>query len=274
MGRGGERIGRVLLSGFAWLVVAFLALPLLIIVSTSFTTTAYLRFPPVGFSLDWYVKFLGDTSYLDSLGLSAFLAVSATATAVVLGVPVALVLTRAKVPGARVLAALFLSPLVLPPIVVGAALLQFASTAGFVRTFFALYVGHVVLVIPYIVRTTLAALAGFNRSLEEAAQDLGASAPATFFLITLPLIKPGLIAGSLFAVIISWINVELSMFNTTASLLPIPVKLFNYIQYNVDPMIAAVSATTIYVAILVVVALDVLIGIDKVATDNPRELDR
>ena len=64
------------------------------------------------------------------------------------------------------------------------------------------------------------------------------------------------------------------MFNTTASLLPIPVKLFNYIQYNVDPMIAAVSATTIYVAILVVVALDVLIGIDKVATDNPRELDR
>jgi putative spermidine/putrescine transport system permease protein len=265
-----ERAGSVLLSGFSWLVVLFLALPLTIIVSTSFTTTAYLQFPPAGFTLQWYAKFLGDGSYVESLRLSAVLAVSSTVTAIALGVPVALVLTRTRVPGGKAIAALFLSPLILPPIVVGAALLQYASAIGIARTFFALYVGHVVLVMPYIVRTTLASLSGFNRSLEEAAQDLGASAPATFFLITLPLIKPGLIAGSLFAVIISWINVELSMFNTTASLLPIPVKLFNYIQYNVDPMIAAVSAATIYVAIVVVVVLDLTVGIDKVAT-NPRE---
>ena len=176
---------------------------------------------------------------------------------------------RARTWRRRAIAALFLSPLILPPIVIGAALLQYASALGFARTFFALYVGHVVLVIPYIVRTTLASLSGFNRALEEAAQDLGASAPATFFLVTLPLIKPGLIAGALFAVIISWINVELSMFNTTSSLLPIPVKLFNYIQYNIDPMIAALSATTVYVAIVVVVALDLVIGIDK-ATTQPR----
>jgi putative spermidine/putrescine transport system permease protein len=269
MTRIGETTGRLLLAGFAWIAVVFLVLPLAIIVSTSFTTTAYLQFPPEGFTFDWYAKFLSDTSYLHSLGLSAILALSATAAALVLGVPVALVLTRTEVPAAQAIAALFLSPLILPTIVIGAALLQFATTTGIARTFFALFVGHVVLVIPYVVRTTLASLAGFNRSLEEAAQDLGASSVETFFLITLPLIKPGLIAGSLFAVIISWINVELSIFNTTADLMPIPVKLFNYIQYNVDPMIAAVSATTIYVAIVVVIALDLLIGIDKVAT-NPR----
>ena len=124
------------------------------------------------------------------------------------------------------------------------------------------------LVIPYIVRTALAALSGSDQSFEEAAQDLGASRVGAFFLVTLPIIKPGLIAGALFAVIISWINVELSIFNSTASLLPIPVKLFNYIQYSVDPMIAAVSATTIYVAIVVVVALDFIVGIDKVATPS------
>jgi putative spermidine/putrescine transport system permease protein len=269
MTRLAETFGRLLLAGFAWVAVVFLVLPLAIIVSTSFTTTAYLRFPPEGFTFDWYAKFLSDTSYLHSLGLSAALARSATAAALVLGVPVALVLTRTKVPAAQAVAALFLSPLILPTIVIGAALLQFATATGIARTFFALFVGHVVLVVPYIVRTTLASLAGFNRSLEEAAEDLGASPIQTFFLVTLPLIKPGLIAGSLFAVIISWINVELSIFNTTADLMPIPVKLFNYIQYNVDPMIAAVSATTIYVAIVVVVALDLLIGIDKVAT-NPR----
>ncbi len=87
-------------------------------------------------------------------------------------------------------------------------------------------------------------------------------------MITLPLTKPGIIAGCLFAFIISWINVEISIFNTTASLMPIPVKLFNYIQYNVDPMIAAVSAATIYVAFAVVVLLDRVIGIERAATNR------
>jgi len=267
MGRG-ERIGRAFLTMFSVIAVIYFLLPLVIIIGTSFTTTAFLRFPPEGFTLSWYTKFLNDPSYLQSMGLSALLAGSATATAAVLGVPVALVLLRGEVPAARAIGALFLSPLILPPIVVGAALLQFATAVGIARTFWALFFGHVVLIIPYIVRTTLAALARFNLSLEEAAQDLGASAPETFFLVTLPLIKPGIIAGALFAFIISWINVEISIFNTTASLMPIPVKLFNYIQYNVDPMIAAVSATTIYIAVIVVILIDRVIGIERAATNR------
>jgi putative spermidine/putrescine transport system permease protein len=267
MGQG-ERIGRMVLTGFVVIAVAYFLLPLAVIVGTSFTTTAFLRFPPEGFTLVWYGKFLGDSSYLQSIGLSAGLAASATVSAVILGVPVALVLARGEVPAARVIAALFLSPLILPPIVIGAALLQFATVTCIARTFAALYVGHVVLIIPYVVRTTIASLARFDRGLEEAAQDLGASGRETFFLVTLPLIKPGIVAGSLFAFIISWINVEISIFNTTASLMPIPVKLFNYIQYNVDPMIAAVSATTIYVAVVVVVLLDRVVGIERAATNR------
>jgi putative spermidine/putrescine transport system permease protein len=253
---------------FSFIAVIYFLLPLVIIVGTSFTTTAFLRFPPEGFTLAWYAKFLNDQSYLQSMGLSALLAASATATAAVLGVPVALVLSRGEVPAAQATGALFLSPLILPPIVIGAALLQFATVVGIARTFWALFFGHVVLIIPYIVRTALAALARFNLSLEEAAQDLGASAPETFFLVTLPLIKPGIIAGALFAFIISWINVEISIFNTTASLMPIPVKLFNYIQYNVDPMIAAVSATTIYIAVIMVILIDRVIGIERAATNR------
>jgi len=183
-------------------------------------------------------------------------------------VPAALVLAHAHFRGQRALGALFLSPLILPPIVIGAAVLQYASALGFARTYGALLIGHAVIVIPYIVRTTLASLSGFDASLEDAARDLGASGPAAFFRVTLPVIKPGIIAGALFAVIISWINVELSIFNTTADLMTIPVKLFNYIQYSVDPMIAAVSAATIYVAVIVVVALDLMVGIDKITTSS------
>lgn len=261
----GGRFGRLALAGFAWLALLYLAIPLVIIVGVSFTTTAYLRFPPEGFTLHWYAQFLGDPSYVWSIWFSALLAFAATAIALVLGVPAALVLARVRFPGANVVSAALLSPLILPAIVIGAAILQYASALGFARTFAALLVGHVVIVIPYVVRTTLASLSHLELTVEEAAQDLGATSVETFFLVTLPAIKPGVIAGALFAVIISWINVELSIFNTTANLLPIPVKLFNYIQYNVDPMIAAVSASTIYVAVAVVIALDLMVGIDKLA---------
>ena len=163
---------------------------------------------------------------------------------------------------------IFLAPLILPTIVIGAALLQYASMMGFARSYTALLVGHVVIVVPYILRTALASLARFDQTLEEASLDLGASAFSTFFLVTLPIIKPGLVAGALFALIISWINVELSIFNATASLMPIPVKLFNYVQYAIDPMVAAISAATIYVAIVAVVLLDIFVGIDRVATPS------
>jgi putative spermidine/putrescine transport system permease protein len=262
------RLGRLALSAFGWLAMLYMAIPLAVIVGASFTTTAYLSFPPAGFTLKWYGQFLKDPSYLDAIWTSAWLAFAAAGLATLLGVPAALVLARVRFPGRQALSALLFSPLILPTIVLGAAILQYASALGIARTSGAMLAGHTVLVMPYVVRTTLASLVGFDASFEEAARDLGDSALGAFFRVTLPLIKPGVIAGALFAVIISWINVELSMFNTTADLMTIPVKLFNYIQYSVDPMIAAVSAGTIYVAILVVVALDLAVGIDKATSMN------
>jgi len=256
-------LGRFILYAFCLLAVIFLVLPLIVIIGVSLTATEYLAFPPKGLTLRWYMAFLQDRSYLSSIGLSALLAVGATASALVLGLPVALVLSRTRSRINSVIAGLFLSPLVLPTIVVGAALLQFAAQMGFARTWVALYVGHTILVIPYVVRTGLASLSGLQLVLEEAAQDLGATRIETFFLVTLPIIKPGVIAGALFGLIISWVNVELSIFNSTAALMPLPVKLFNYVQYSIDPMIAAVSASTIYVAVLIVFLIDRLVGIDR-----------
>jgi putative spermidine/putrescine transport system permease protein len=261
-------LGHVLLRGFSWLVLLYLLIPLAVIVGSSFTQTPYLRFPPEGLTLHWYAQFLRDPSYLRAIWTSASLALSAALVAVLLGVPAALALARSQLPGKQMLGALFFSPLILPAIVIGAAILQYASALGFARSFSAMLVGHAVIVIPYVVRTTLASLVGFDASLEEAARDLGDSALGAFFRVTLPIAKPGIIAGTLFAVIISWINVEVSMFNTTADLMTIPVKLFNYIQYSVDPMIAAVSAGTIYVAVIVVAVLDLVVGIDRAASMN------
>lgn len=260
-----DAAGPLLISAIAWAVLAYLVLPLVVVIAISFTTTEYLAFPPVGFTLRWYQRFLADPSYVDAILLSARLAFGATLIGFLLGVPAALVLKRGQLAGTRMLANFFLSPLILPAIIIGVGVLQISGTLGFARSFEAMLVGHVVIILPYIVRTTLASLEGFDISLEEAVQDLGASGPATFFFVTLPLIKPGIIAGCLFGLIMSWIDVEVSIFNTVIAQSPIPVKVFNYVQYSVDPMIAAVSAGTIYIAFVLVLLLDRLVGLDKVA---------
>src|SRR3954454_10955602 len=190
----GERAGRLFIAGVSWVVLCYLAVPLVVVVATSFTTTSYLSFPPVGATMRWYASVLGNPSFVEAFILSGQLAAIASVVALMLGVPAALVLTRADFHGRGVLSAIFLSPLVLPTIVLGAAILQYASALGFARSFWALLVGHVVLVTPYVVRTTLASLAGSEGALEEASQDLGANRVETFFLITLPQIKSGVVA--------------------------------------------------------------------------------
>jgi putative spermidine/putrescine transport system permease protein len=263
-----DRFGRLLIAGVSWIAMLYLALPLFVVIAISFTTTEYLKFPPEGLTMRWYWKVVSDPTFVEAFVVSGQLAAAATATALLLGVPAALILARKQFPGSRALSALFLSPLVLPTIVLGVAILQYASALGFARSFWALFVGHVVLVTPYVIRTSLASLSGMDPAHEEAAQDLGATPLQTFFLITLPQIKPGVIAGALFAFINSWINVEVSIFNSTAQLVTIPVKLFNYIQFNIDPTLAAVSAVTIYIAIVVVVAIDLAVGLEKAAVNT------
>lgn len=249
-------------------LLAFLALPLVIVVAASFTATGYLQFPPDGLSLRWYSQFLNDGGYVSSMMLSAGLALAAAVISAFIGVPAAIGLKRSPGRVSTALQALFLSPLAMPGIVIGAAMFQFAGDLGIARTFWALVIGHAVICSPYVVRTTIAALDDNTARLEDAARDLGANAVETFTLVTLPLIKSGVMAGLFFAFIISWINVEVSMFSTTSALMPIPVRMFNYVQYNVDPFIAAVSALTIYVALAAVIAIDCVVGLEKVAVSR------
>ncbi len=258
-----KSISRLLFRGVALAILLFLMLPLVVIISVSFTETDYLAFPPKGLTLKWYRVFLQDPTYIQSIQLSFLLAFLASLVSAVAGTAAALALVRHRFLGRSLLSSLFLSPLVLPQVVIGAALLQFLGVLGLARSFLGLVLGHAVITLPYIIRTVIATLEGYDMSLEEAAQDLGAKRLNTFFLITPPLIKAGVIAGILFAFIISWINVEVSMFLTTSVMMPVPIKIFNYIQYDVDPMIAAVSAATIYLAFVMIMIIDLTVGMEK-----------
>ncbi len=253
---------RLTIRVISWLCLAFLLLPLVVIIGSSLTSTSYLTFPPQNPTFKWYLAVLSDTTYVDSFITSTILAACSTAASIAIAIPSALAVARYSFPGRNFLTALFMSPLVLPYLVLGSALLQFTGYLGFSQTFMALLVGHIVIVTPFIIKSVAGLLSREHILLEQASADLGAPPWLTFRKITLPLIKPGVITGSMFGFITSWINVELSMFNTTATLNTIPVQLFNYVQYSVDPTIAAVSAITIFISIIVITVLDLTIGLD------------
>lgn len=258
-------IARLILTGVAWLTLGYLVLPLVVILASSLTASEFLAFPPKGLTLAWYARVLADSSYVDAFGTSTILATLATAIAIGLGLPAVLAIGRYTFPGKAFVAAILMSPLLLPHIVLGAALLQFCAAIGIVRTFPALLSGHVVLVTPFVIRAVLPLLTPEQRTLEEASMDLGANSFATFRFVTFPLVRGGVVSGGLFAFISSWINVELSMFNTTAAMTTIPVKLLNHVQYQVDPLIAAVSGLTILAAVAAIIVVALTIGIDLLA---------
>lgn len=246
----------------SYAALAYLVLPLAVIVGSSLTASSFLAFPPQGVTLAWYGTMLRDPSYVSAFATSTLLAAAATVAAIVLAIPAAIAIARYKFPGRRLLSETLASPLILPHVVLGAALLQYGTAIGLTRSFNALLVGHIVIIMPFILRAVLPQLSEEQRSLEEASADLGAGPVTTFFLVTLPQIRSGIVSGAIFAFISSWINVELSIFNTTAELTTIPVKLFNYVQYTIDPTIAAVSSITILVAAIVIIILDLTLGLD------------
>lgn len=235
----------------ALLVILFLQLPVIIVVLAAFSSTSYLTIPPQGLTLKWFAKVLSDPVYLDAIRISLTLAVGSTAISLVLGVAAAYALFKRMLPGTEALTSFLMAPLILPSVVIGVALLQYYSLIGWRGSFAALLLAHVIITVPYIVRSALASFAGVDTSVEEAARVLGASGFTAFRLVTLPLIKPGLVAGALFAFVTSMENVPVTIFVASAKQTTLPILIFSSVEMGVDPSIAAVSTLLIVATVVV-----------------------
>ena len=239
------RVRTWLLRLWVALVLSFLTLPAVVIALASFSRTSYLTVPPRGLTLRWFAAVLGDAEYVQAIGFSVALALVATIGSVGAGVAASFALIRRRVAGGAAVAALLNAPLVFPGVVVGVALLQFYAMVHANGTFVGLALAHMVITVPYVVRAVTASLQGIDPELEDAARVLGASGPIAFFAVTLPLIRPGVVAGALFSFIVSFDNVPVSIFLLGAGQLTLPVKIFSAIEYGVDPSIAAISTMLI-----------------------------
>jgi len=260
-----RRLGWTLLWGYGFLVVAFLLTPLIVLISMSFSSTGQLTFPPIGFSLKWYPLATQVQGLVGSFGLSLVLALLTAVLSSGLGTVASLALARHRFPGKSLVMAFFLSPLIFPSIVIGVALLQFYRLTRFDDVFTTLLLAHIIVTIPYTVRTVTASLEVFDYSLLDAARVLGADTLKTFAEVMLPIIKPGVFSGGVFAFLISFDNYTVSMFLTDAKNITLPIRIFDYAEFAIDPTIAAISTVMILTSVLMFVVSGKLIGVKELA---------
>ena len=252
-----------LLQAFSVLVYLFLLAPLVVVVLASFNAADFLTFPPRGLSLRWYVSLLQSDLWTESFKLSFLVMAVVTPLSLGIGTLAAYGLARHQFRGRGLIEALIMSPLVMPQVVLGIALLNYYSGLGLINSLTGLIIAHLVVALPYTVRLVSISVHSLDPALERAAESLGANPVQSFLRVTLPLLRPGLIAGAVFAAIISFGELAVTLLIAGASTTTLPMRIFNYTEYNFDPTINAVSTIFVVLALILIIVLDRLIGLAR-----------
>lgn len=257
-------VGRFLLLAYVVVFVFFILAPLVVVVGSSFEPRELLRFPPQGFSLRWYIQALHSDLFIGAASNSLVIATLATLGALLLGVPAAYGLARFHFKAREALSGLLNAPLLVPELVMGLALLQILAGLQIASSILTLTLGHILICLPYVVRTVNAAVVGVDRSVEEAAASLGAARWKIYLTILMPAIRPALYAAILFSFLISFDNAVLSLFLVSARTSTLPISVYNYVQYSLDPAISAVSTLLMAVSLIALFTASRLVPLDRI----------
>jgi putative spermidine/putrescine transport system permease protein len=246
-----------LLLGYAIFLAIVLVAPTLIVALMSFSAGVLLRFPPQGFSWRWYGYFMGADTWTRSIETSAEVGAATAAISAVVGTLMALGLVRGRYRWPQVLNGLVVGPMLVPPVVIAIGLYFMFVRLHLVGTYSGMIAAHTALALPYVVVVVSSSLRNFDRTLERAANSLGAGPVRTFFKVTLPLILPSVGTGALFAFITSWDELIVAYFLSTPAVRTLPVVMWGAAQDTTDPTLAAVATflSVITVAFLLIARL-------------------
>ncbi len=239
-----------LISAGAWLFLAFLVLPALIAVPVSLTPKRFLSFPEGSVSLRHYEKFFTSPDWLSSFYQSAVIATSTALLATILGTLCAIGLWRVTSKYSEVVRALLLLPLIIPQIISAMAFYRLWIPLGLLDNYTGLVLAHTILATPMVLITVSASLANFDPSLEQASRNMGANSWTTMRRVILPSIKPGVLAGALFAFILSWDEIVVTLFISKFNVYTLPRRIWNGIRENTDPTVAAAAVVLIAITLI------------------------
>ncbi|MEO1686760.1 MAG: ABC transporter permease [Pseudomonadota bacterium] len=251
----------------AWAILAvtllFLIGPFFIIIAVALSAGNSLAFPPQGLSLKWVIKVFEVESFRESFAVSMFLAIFGTLAALGLGVPAAYGLTRYKVPGGETVRLILSSPIIVPGIIVGLALLRYLVIPTGVPIMAALFFAHAALVLPYAVRVVSASMENLRTDIEEAAMLLGCSRAGAFWKVVLPNIRGGVLAAFILGFVTSFNQVPVSLFLSGPGVRTLPIDMIAYMEINYDPSVAALSALLAFMSVAIVFAAERFLGFSR-----------
>lgn len=240
---------RLLPASAVGLILLFLAFPIVVVAVVSFSTATYLTFPPPAFGLKWYAAYFGNADWLRPTWLSIWVAAIVVVLSTVLGTLAALGIARLPKAMRIATTGLILSPLIVPGIVVAIGIYYAYARYGLVGSPIALVLAHTCLSVPFVVTSVTASLAGIDPRLEQAALSLGATPGGAFWQVTLPLIRPGVLVGALFAFIHSFDELVVALFLSGTGAVTLPRRMWDDLRFQIDPTIAAVSTLTIVLTV-------------------------
>lgn len=245
------------------LVLLFLIGPFVIIVAASLSAGETLAFPPQGLSLRWVFKVFEVESFRASFGVSLFLAIGGTLSALVLGIPAAYALSRYKVPFGETVRTIVSSPIIVPGIIVGLALLRYLVVPFQFGILPALFLAHTALILPYAVRVVSASLGNLRSDIEEAAVLLGTSRSGAFFRVVLPNIRGGVLAAFILGFVTSFNQVPVSLFLSGPGVRTLPIDMLGYMEITYDPSVAALSALLAFMSMGIVFLAERFLGFSR-----------
>ena len=234
----------------AWLILLFLVAPALIAIPVSLTPKSFLSMPKGAYSLRHFEKLFTSEEWISSFWQSAVIGVTSAALATALGTLCAIGLWRVASKWSEAVRAFLLLPLVVPPIISAMAFYRLMVPLGLIDTYVGLILAHSVLAAPLVLITVSTSLAGFDPRLEQASRNLGASGWTTMWRVILPSIRPGVLAGAIFAFIASWDEIVVTLFLSKFSVYTLPRRMWNGIRENTDPTVAAAAVVLIAITLI------------------------
>ena len=243
---------RTVLHGVSGLAYVFLFLPIVSLIIVSFNSASLTSLPIDGWSLRWYEAFFDNRAAWAALGTSLGVALACAVVTTILGLMAAYGLVRIRFPGKRLLQALIVLPIIVPHLVFGIDLLLFFKAIGISPNAFTVCIAHIVLAFPFAVLLISTSLSGFDPTLEDAAQDLGANEHRTFFRVTLPLIAPGVVSAILVSFTVSFDEFVVSFFVSGKGVVTLPLFLYSELRFSVTPEINAISTFVLAISVLVI----------------------
>lgn len=260
-----ERVATVVLWTLAGVTVVFMLAPLVVVAAVSFSSSPVFNLPPPALSLRWYQRLWTLRDFWPAVRVSLEIAFLSTAISLVLGTLCAIAVERGRFPGRHAIVTFVVSPLMMPGLVVGVALLQMLRQVGLRDAWTSLLIAHVVITLPYVTRTVLASLSLFDFALIDAARTLGCSYPNALLKVMVPVLAPAFLTSGLFAFLASMDNYPISLFLTDAWTKTLPIQILRYLEETPDPTIAAISSGLIALTIVVLLVADRLVGLRRLA---------